>query len=440
MTGAYHFARTAAIRGACSTWAVRRDFFVFDPLDRADHVHASRCGLWRSTDSGRDVEPVVSITCRYCRCRDAVGSRRRADPDESRALSTCRRAGHRSCRLQSPLRGSGREGNAIDTSRSPLDGGQELEGERRICLRQFSRLYIDPASPAGDRTITAVTANVPDGSLGRRIGKSTRHRRSSSIFPRDTRRPTGHLRLYGVSRDSLHISDDGGGTWRSSEIQPGAKPRLSAIATSAQHTEVAYAAFGNLGRPALSVSPRPPTAGAALDDGVEGNVRPSPLPILHDGWISERLRSQAGESTPLSLGPLRPPIRISSTPPISGGPCVPPTAASNWSGVYSSEGIGRRRYHDREWMSLQRTASTSTRSTPSACSSPTRTSDLFRSEDGGVSWIEFHRWRSASRGGTRRTGWTSIRQCKGRMWSGERAVRTICRDQKCGGMTPGSEL
>ena len=279
MTGAY------LSRNGGDTWGMfnlggAARFFVFDPLD-ARTMYTESLGLWRSTRQRPDVEPVVSIAGRYCRCRDAVGSRRRADPDESRALSACRRAGHRSCRLQVPLRGSVR-GQCDDT----LDLGrrrQELEGERGSAFGSSAAVHRSgvagrrPDDHRGDR-------QVPDGSLGRRMerapGTGAVHRYFRGIP--DARRTPAALRC--VARQPAHLR-----RWWRHVAQFGDTARGKAAALRDRHQRATYGSgvrsFRQSGRPAFRCR-QDHRCRLALDDGVEGNVRRARCQSAR--WLDQR--------------------------------------------------------------------------------------------------------------------------------------------------------
>ena len=328
MTGAY------LSRNGGDTWGMfnlggAARFFVFDPLD-ARTMYTESLGLWRSTDSGQTWNLLFPSPA------DIAAVETPSDHAEGRILTKAGRYPHVAALAIDPadsksLYAAVSEGNAMTLSIS-ADGGKSWK-ESADLPSGVLRLYIDPASPAGDRTITAVTAK----SLMVRSGGAWKEHPAPAQFidiSAGYQTPAGHLRLYGVSRDSLHISDDGGGTWRSSEIQPGAKPRLSAIATSAQHTEVAYAAFGNLDGRHFGVAK---TTDAGLHwTMVWKETSAEPAANLHDGWISERLGSSWG-GTPLSLGvaPTDPNIVYATD---LGRTMRSTDGGKNWSGVYSRKG------------------------------------------------------------------------------------------------------
>src|SRR6185295_19066566 len=109
----------------------------------------------------------------------------------------------------------------------------------------------------------------------------------------------GSLTIYGVAREGLRISDDGGATWRGSEIRPGATARLSAVATSARHPDVAYVAYSNLDGRNFGVA-------KTIDAGrnwtlVWKETSSEPAANIHDVWITQRFGPTWG-GTPLSLG------------------------------------------------------------------------------------------------------------------------------------------
>jgi photosystem II stability/assembly factor-like uncharacterized protein len=295
-----------------------------------------------------------------------------------------------------------------------------------------SQLFVDPTSPPGNRHIYVVHGaftGVWDGAAYRKF-KSPQiigwiSHAAFAIGPKGT--PilyiTGSFMAKGgVATDGgLMASEDGGETWRSIAltmgelIQPGAYPSLRAVAASRTHPEVIYVSYGEMvprgsGKPHYGIL-------KTTDGGAHWKIvtkeHDTPDPHMHDSWITQRFGPDwANEPLSMYVDDRNPDIvyvsdlgRIMKT--VDGG--------ENWEALYSQGDDG---------------GYTTTGLDPTTCYgvhfdpfNPQRMFitytdiGLFRSENGGRSWISStgagvpRAWRNT-------TYWLEFDPAvKGKMWA-----------------------
>ena len=192
----------------------------------------------------------------------------------------------------------------------------------------------------------------------------------------------GGERLYAISRESIHVSDDGGRTWRDSSFPSTSKPRLVAIATSANHSDVAYVSYSNLDGRYFGVA-KSTDAGRTWSP-VWKELGNAPAENVHDVWVTQRFGPGWGEN-PIGLGvaPADPNIVYGTD---LGRTMRSTDGGKNWSGVYarktSAEGFTT--------TGLDVTTSYGVHFDPFNAKRQFITYTdigLFRSEDGGKSWL-----------------------------------------------------
>ncbi len=357
---------------------LRAGFFVFDPVDRrviyaktigppaimAKDRPLSLAGLWRSTDSGRTwrlvrADPSTSPgSAGVGPAGDLMALA--VDPANSRSLLAVLQEG-----ASSALYASTDWGRSWSKAGELPGGGQSID--------------IDPRSPGGDRTVyVAGSASVAIRQGGRWLRGTelpmpspagpggAQPARFSMGFPSDGGQPV----VYASTTSAAFVSDDGGRTWRSSEL-PGFAPRLKTIATSPRHPNVAYLSYDY--RPAQGE--RFHGAAKTRDRGRTWELvwkeYAKPAPNILDAWLSELSGPGWGGSPgDMSVAPSNPDICYGTD---SGRTMRTTDGGKTWAGVYSKRQPDGS-YASTGSMSQPPTAFISTRLTPSGCSSPTPTS------------------------------------------------------------------
>jgi photosystem II stability/assembly factor-like uncharacterized protein len=279
--------------------------FIFDPSDSRT-VYARSAGeradgrggaLWRSTDAADtwqlvypDPSTVTGVFQNSDHGMNYIASSADSpgeiealavDPADSHVLDAVVRRNHASRLLVSEDWGKTWKPSA------DLDGGGRS-------------LYIDQTSPGADRTVYVIGQNSvavrQDGAWRRGPAPAG----VSSFLDADLGFKDGKPVIYVVAKTAVFVSDDAGASWRESKL-PGDSADLRAVATSANHGDVAYLSYSRL------------TVGGARYFGVAKTTdagrgwtlvwqetSTQPAKNVHDGWITARLGPAWGEN-PLNL-------------------------------------------------------------------------------------------------------------------------------------------
>jgi photosystem II stability/assembly factor-like uncharacterized protein len=416
----------------------RTDFFVFDPVD-PKVVYAKTvgppptmskdrplwlAGLWRSTDTGRTWR-LVRADPRTVPGNSAAGPAGdlmalAVDPGNSRMLYVVLRE-DRSAALYI----------SKDWGRNWENAGELPGGGREI--------YIDPRSPAGDRTLYVTgMRSVAIREAGRwssgetlpgaETGGRGRSPASFSLgFPADGGLPV----VYASTAAAAFVSEDGGRSWRRSEF-PGFSPRFKVVATSIRHPDVAY----------LSYDYRPPegnrfhgvakTADRGHTWELVWKESDQPAPNILDAWLSERFGPGWGGS-PFNLGvaPTDPNICYGTD---SGRTMRTTDGGKTWKGVYSA------RLPDGSYTTTGLDVTTCygvhfDPFDPKRIFISYTDIALFRSDNGGKSWV------SSSDGVPRKwlntTYWIAFDpDVKGRVWGAMSGAHDLPRPKMWTGRSP----
>jgi photosystem II stability/assembly factor-like uncharacterized protein len=415
----------------------RSDLFVFDPVNQ-EVIYAKTfgppaamskdrpvalAGLWRSSDRGKTWQ-LVRADPRTVPVGDVKGPAGdlvtlAIDPADSQTIYAV---------LQD---------NTPDLLYISQDTGRnwtqvsELPGGGR-------QIHIDPRSPAEDRTLyivgdSAVTVRERgEWSTGSAIPTfgEVRGRQQASFsvgFPNSGGRPV----IYASNGAAVYISEDGGRAWRQSEF-PSFTPRIRAMATAPRHPNIAYLSFDH----------RPPGGErfhgiAKTTDGgrtwqIVWQEADQRAPNVLDAWLSERFGPRWGGSPfNLSVAPTDPNICYGTD---TGRTMRTTDGGKTWKAVYSKRmpdgsytttGLDVTTCygvhfdpHDKNRMFISYTDI-----------------NLFRSENGGKSWI------SSSQGvpphWVNTSYWMAFDpDVKGRAWAAMSGAHDLPRSKMWRGMEP----
>jgi len=295
-------------------------FIVMDPLDR-DIIYVATGGLYRSADRGKTwellyprPEEVARVVILGDHAEESIrlrdGSRPvvdalAVDPGDSRTLFAA-----------ISIDGKAALNRSSDSGRTWQPVADLPDGTRAI--------YIDPASPSGNRTLyIAAGASIDvfaNGALRRQPGPAgvNRFLDLAGGFPGGERKPL----FYAVSgkdwrggtsgATGLYVSHDGGAGWDSVPIdflskapKEAAKLELRAIGASLFHPQVAYLSFRDH-TPSLPAAERYKGVAKTEDAGktwriVWRDTDVTAASNVEDPWINQRYGPDWGEN-PFALG------------------------------------------------------------------------------------------------------------------------------------------
>lgn len=401
MTGAY------ISRNAGESWRMFNlrgvvRFFLFDPGDRKT-IYAQTIGLWRSADTGatwRLVAPRPS-TVKAILMPDDHAEGPLDPPGEVTALAVDP-ADSRTLYAAMP-----------DGIRVSRDWGESWKSIHPLVGRAL-RIYVDPRSPRTDRTLYVVGNNsvaVREKGVWRQGAALASFTDVSAAFPPGG----GRLVVFSLTADGLYISSDGGATWR----RGGPAAELTAVASSASRPGAAYVSYRNLHTSSIPViRDHFYYHGVARTTDMGRTWKPvwmegrSAAPNVHDIWITERFGPGWGEN-PIHLGvaPADPDVVYGTD---YGRTMRSTDGGENWYGVYS-----RKKGGGYTTNGLDVTTCYGVHFDPFDVRRMFISySDigLFRSEDGGESWISSSRGVPGNWANT--TYWMEFDPAvRGRVWA-----------------------
>ncbi len=397
--------------------------FVFDPRDR-NTIYVLGTGLWRSTDAGKTWHLIVPDPKTIVRIRmpddhaslnfdTATGPAPRVralavDPEDSRVLYAS-------------------WGSALHISR---DYGVSWQRVRSL-PEDAVEIHIDPRSPRQQRTLYVVGRRFLGLSRGGqwRDGKLPAGTEDfidvSAGFPK----AGGPLVIYGITGKGVFISEDVGQSWRSASPVPAV---FQAIATSQWNADVAYVSYRNWeqgGKRWFGVA-------KTVDRGQHWELvwreADEPAPNIRDAWLTERFGPRwSGNPLDLGVAPNHPEICYATD---YGRTLRTTDGGKTWHAVYS------QRSSSGGWVStgLDVTTCYGVHFDPFA---PNRMFitytdiGLFRSEDGGLSWV-------SSIDGVPRRWWNTTYwiefdpQVRGRVWGVMSRVHDLPRPKMWRNQSP----
>ncbi len=375
-------------------------FFVFDPKDR-NIIYAGTRVLWRSKDAGatwRVVWPAhidrVEMSGDHADEMPVSGGDTPAiltatvDPADSRVLYAVMQRG-----------GSA----SLEESRDSGSTWRTIGGP----FERVGQIIVDPSSPRGNRTLYVLSN---DAVVVRRSGEWRKpvaygpFLDVSAGFSKG-----GNFVVYGVSKQGIRVSRDGGDTWMSGDL--GGPATFRAIATSLGHAETAYVAYGGFDGGHFGVA-RTSDSGTTWKPVWKESGK-DPANNVHDAWITESLGPDWAEQ-PLNLGvsPVDPELCIGTD---FGRTMITRDGGRTWTAAYS------RRVPGAGWTSTGLDVTTShgvhlDPFDPRRIFIDDTDTGLLRSEDGGLSWMTStagvpHAWVNT-------TYWMTFDpDVKGRVWA-----------------------
>jgi photosystem II stability/assembly factor-like uncharacterized protein len=393
MTGAYitHDAgrswRMFNLRGTVS-------FFAFDPRDRRT-IYAGATGLWRSADAGETWRLV------WPRPASIRGVEMRSDHADETILADPDPVGRIAELAIDPadsrvLVAAGRGGLFRST-----DAGESWRKEMDL-PEPARRIWI-----AGRTVYVAMAHGILAGGKTRESPGGVAFTDVSAGFG-----SSGAPVFYATSERGAYVSRDGGATWTAA-VLPGAGAQVRAVSASLHHPETAYLSYNRLSLDGALWMGVARTRDFGRSWTLAWKESKTAAPNVHDAWITESLGSGWGEN-PLALG------AADQDPDLCYGTDFGRTmytadGGATWQAAYS------KRVPGAGW--------TTTGLDVTTCYGyhidpfdPRRRFitytdiGLFRSEDGGRSWMRSV--DGAPREWTNTTYWVEFDpQVKGRMWA-----------------------
>ncbi len=360
-------------------------FFVFDPLDRKV-IYAQSNGLWRSQNEGE------SWSLIYPKPFSVKGIKMSSDHSDEDLIAEPNPLGSLTAMAIDPsdsrtfyvAAGDRRKSTfALFTSR---DGGENWVRERDL-PGLTDKLWVNPHSPTDARILLLAGPNFiakkTSSGVERISGPSAKTFTDISVgFWKD-----GKVLIYVIGDESAFVTDDEGTTWRKGSLgKSGGKMR--AIATSLRDPGTAYVSYRDLEEGGIKWLGVAKTTDAGRNWQLvwkeDSNPAARAATNIHDAWITERFGSDWGEN-PLALTVAEQDANLCYETDL-GRTMRTTDGGASWFAVYS------RKSSENGWVStgLDVTNAYGYHFDPFDHHRQfisTTDIGLFRSEDGGRSWI-----------------------------------------------------
>jgi photosystem II stability/assembly factor-like uncharacterized protein len=389
-------------------------FFVFDPLNRKV-IYAGSNGLWRSQDQGETwslIYPKPSSIKSIKMSSDHSDEELIAEPNPLGSI-TAMAIDPSNSKIFYVVAGDRRKGTfALFVSR---DGGQNWTKEGDV-PGLADKLWVNAISPSDSRGLLIAGPHFIEerasSGMQRISGPAAKTFTDISVgFRKD-----GKAFIYVICDEAAFASDDKGTTWRKVSLGQGGG-KMRAIATSLGNPDTAYVSYRDLeegGSKWLGVA-KTTDAGRSWHPIWKEDSNPSAKPgaNVHDAWITQRFGSDWGEN-PLALVVAEQDANVSYGTDL-GRTMRTTDGGANWDAVYS------RKSGENGWVTtgLDVTSAYGYHFDPFDHNRQFISATdigLFRSEDGGRSWISSTRgvpqeWMNT-------TYWIEFDpEVKGRAWS-----------------------
>ncbi|OLC98539.1 MAG: hypothetical protein AUH86_04620 [Acidobacteria bacterium 13_1_40CM_4_58_4] len=389
-------------------------FFVFDPLDKKV-IYAQSNGLWRSEDQGATWNlfyPKPSSVKSIKMSSDHSDEELIAEPNPLGSITAVAVDPGNSKVLYVAAGDRKRGTSALFVSR---DAGQNWTKEGDL-PELANKVWINPSSPPDARILLVAGPHFIAEKTSTGIQKlpAPAAKTFSDISAGFSK--NGQPVIYVVGNESAYVSDNEGKTWRKVSLGQG-NAKMRAIATSFRNPDTAYVSYNSLeesGIKWLGVA-KTTDAGRTWQLVWKEDSHPAAksAPNIHDAWITERFGPDWGEN-PLAL------TVADQDPNVSYGTDLGRTmrttdGGANWVAVYS------RRSGESGWTStgLDVTNAYGYHFDPFDHNRQfisTTDIGLFRSEDGGQSWMSST--QGVPKDWMNTTYWIEFDPAvKGRVWS-----------------------
>jgi len=389
------------------------EFFVFDPKNK-NVMYAQATGLWRSKDGGETwslVYPKPSALKAIRMNSDHSDEDIIADPDPLANISAMAVDPEDS---QTFFVASGNLAKGVFALFSSHDAG-DTWSKLADLPDLANKIWVNPHSPSADRSLFIAGPHF----LAKRTASGTQ-RMSAPSAKNMTDISVGFSDkgevFYVIGDEATFVSDDEGANWRTMQLGKG-DIKTRAIATSLRHPETAYVSYRGLEEGGLKFM----GVAKTTDSGhtwkpvwkEDINMAGKPGANIHDAWITERFGSDWVEN-PLTMTVADQDPNLSYGTDL-GRTMITTDGGVTWNAAYSKK-IG-----DGDW----RTTGLDVTTTYGYHFDPfdqnrqfisTTDIGLFRSEDGGKSWMSST--KGVPKDWTNTTYWIVFDpKVKGRVWS-----------------------
>ena len=389
------------------------EFFVFDPKDK-NVMYAQATGLWRSRDSGETwslVYPKPSAVKVIRMNSDHSDEDIIAEPDPLANISAMAVDPGDS---KTFFVASGNRTKGVFALFSSHDAG-DTWSKLADLPDLANKIWVNPRSPSADRSLFVAgphfLAKRTSSGIQKLSAPSAKSMTDISVGFADK----GEV-FYVIGDESTFVSDDEGANWRRMELGKG-DIKTRAIATSLRHPETAYVSYRGLEEGGLKYM----GVAKTIDSGhtwkpvwkEDSNMTGKPGANIRDAWITERFGSDWGEN-PLTLTVADQDPNLSYGTDL-GRTMITTDGGATWNAAYSKK-IG-----DGDWTTtgLDVTTTYGYHFDPFDQNRQfisTTDIGLFRSEDGGKSWMSST--KGVPKDWTNTTYWIVFDpKVKGRAWS-----------------------